>query len=308
MANKNQSSGAAKTRTSDKATRREAAQAELRRVRVQQRRNRLLWTGTIVAVVVVIFGSVAIFGINHNGGSGKATTAADAQLEKTLATIPAATYDSANVVMPSSPPIKLTGAAPMTEGGKPRLLYAGAEYCPYCAAERWALVSALSRFGTFTNLGATTSSHADAYPDTPTLSFHGATFTSPYLAFKGYEMQSNQVQGSTYAPLDKLSTADGKLFDKYDFPPYFTSKGAIPFIDFGGKYASQGATYSPQLFAGLTHQKVADEIVDPSTQISQSVIGTANVFTAAICQLTNNQPSTVCTSQGVTSAAAALPK
>jgi hypothetical protein len=308
MANRNQPPGSADTRAGGKAARREAAQEELRRVRVQQRRNRLIWTGSVVAVVIVIFGAVAVFGIHHNGGSGKKTTAAPAQLTKTLATIPAATYDSASVTLPSSPPVSLSGASPMTAGGKPRLLYVGAEYCPYCAAERWAVVSALSRFGTFHHLGQTTSSHIDAFPDTPTLSFHGATYTSRYLAFKAYETQSNQVKGGSYAPLDKLSTADGTIFDKYDFPPYFSSGGHIPFIDLGGKYASQGATYSPQIFSGLTHQQVADDITDPSTTISKSVIGSADVFTAGICQLTKGLPATVCHSPGVTAAAAALPK
>lgn len=307
MANKNQPSGAAQGRAGAKAARREAARAELRRVQAQQRRTRLLWTGVVVAVVVVIFGAVALFGINHNGGSGAKTTAAGTKLEQTMGSIPAATYNSRNVVLPSSPPKSLQGATPLTEKGKPRVLYVGAEYCPYCAAERWAVVSALSRFGTFQNLGRTTSSHVDVYPDTPTLSFHGSTYTSKYIAFKGYETQSNQVQGNSYAPLDQLSTGDGVVFDKYDFPPYVESKGAIPFIDFGGSYASQGASYNPQLFSGKTQQQVADQIVDPSTDISKSVIGTANVFSAAICQLTHDQPSNVCKSPGVTAAASSLP-
>jgi hypothetical protein len=59
------------------------------------------------------------------------------------------------------------------------VLYAGAEYCPFCAAERWALATALSRFGTFTNLGTTASAGGQEYaPNTATLSFHGATYTS----------------------------------------------------------------------------------------------------------------------------------
>ena len=308
MANKNRPASAAKPGVSNRAARREAAQAELRRVQARQRRVRLLWTGSVVAVVIAIFATVAIYGLNHKGGSGAKTTAASAKLEQTLGSISAGAYDSRTVVAPSTPPKLLTGSSAMTENGKPRLLYVGAEYCPYCAAERWAVVSALSRFGTFANLGQTTSSHLDAFPNTPTLSFHGATFTSKYLVFKGYETQSNQVQGTSYAPLDQLSTADGTIFDKFDFPPYFSTKGAIPFIDFGGKYASQGASYSPQLFAGLTQQQVADQIVDPSTDISKSVLGTANVFTAAICQLTKNQPASVCTSPGVAAAAASLPK
>ena len=308
MANKNDPSDAGATRVSNRAARREAAQSELRRVQAAQRRSRLLFTGAVVVVVVAIIASVVIFGLKKNNGSGAKTTTAAAALQKTLGSIPATTYDSTSVVLPSTPPKILTGASPMAEGGKPRVLYVGAEYCPFCAAERWAMVSALSRFGTFQNLGQTSSAHGDQFPDTPTLSFHGSTYTSKYLVFKGYETQSNQVQGNTYAPLDKLSTADGTIFDKYDFPPFFDSQGSIPFVDFGNKYASQGATYSPQLFSGLTHQKVADDIADPSTDISKSVIGTANVFSAAICQLTKQQPSSVCSSSGVTAASAALPQ
>jgi hypothetical protein len=292
----------------DKAARREAAAAELRRVQTRQRRARLVWTGTVVAVIVVIFATVAIFGLNHKGGSGAKTTAADKTLLQTLSTIPAATYDAVGAGSSSNPPVTLAGSQPMSADGKPRILYVGAEYCPYCAAERWAVVTALSRFGTFQNLGETTSSHIDAFPDTPTLSFHGSTYTSKYLSFTGYETQSNQVSGNSYAPLDKLSTADGKLFDKYDFPPYFQSKGAIPFIDIGGVYASQGATYSPGLLEGLTHQEAADGIANPDSPLSKAVLGSANKFTAAICRLTKNQPANVCTSSGVTAAAAALPK
>ena len=40
-------------------------------------------------------------------------------------------------------PAALTGPS-----GSPELFYYGAEYCPYCAAERWSVVIALSRFGT----------------------------------------------------------------------------------------------------------------------------------------------------------------
>jgi hypothetical protein len=88
----------------------------------------------------------------------------------------------------------------LTANGKPLVVYVGAEYCPYCAAERWAAVIALSRFGTFSGLGQTHSSSTDVYPNTATLSFHGASYTSQYLQFQGVETQSNQPQGTGYAP------------------------------------------------------------------------------------------------------------
>jgi hypothetical protein len=291
-----------KQTTGSKTDRRKAALAEMQRQQQRERRNRLLGLAAVVLAVVVIVGVAAVVAFNRNGGSGAKTTGASSKLIDTITTIPAATYDKVGAGTTSNGPKSVSGATPLTENGKPRVLYVGAEYCPYCAAERWAMVTALARFGTFSGLGQTTSSHADVYPDTPTLSFHGSSFTSQYVAFKGYETQSNQVQGNTYAPLDKLSDADGKVFDTYDRPPYLPTNGSIPFVDFGGKYLLQGASYSPQLLHGMTHQQVADAIADPTTDVSKSVLGTANAMTAAICRITDNKPAEVCTSSAVTAA------
>jgi hypothetical protein len=71
-----------------------------------------------------------------------------------------------------------------------------------------------SRFGTFTGLGETASSPSDVYPNTATLTFHGASYASNYLSFTAREIQSNQVVNGTYAALDTLSSADQALFDK----------------------------------------------------------------------------------------------
>jgi hypothetical protein len=295
-----------KSNAASRTARRDAAHAELLRAQAQQRRSRLLWTGAVVLVIVAIFAVVAVVGLQHKGGSGAKTTTASAKLTTTLSSIPASSYDAVGKGTVSNSPVAVSKPKPLTAQGKPKVLYVGAEYCPYCAAERWAMVTALARFGTFSNLGETTSSHTDVYPDTPTLSFHGSTYTSQFLTFNGYETQSNQVQGSSYAPLDKLPDADGILFDKFDAPPYVSQANAIPFIDFGGLYVSQGVSYSPQLLSGLTQQQVADQISDTSTTISQSVLGTANTFTAALCQVTKQQPAAVCLSPGVTAAAPQL--
>ena len=45
----------------------------------------------------------------------------------------------------------VTGS-PLTAKGRPEVLCVGTEYCPYCAAQSWALIVALSRFGMFTGL------------------------------------------------------------------------------------------------------------------------------------------------------------
>ena len=80
--------------------------------------------------------------------------------------------------------------------GKPELLYIGAEYCPFCAAQRWAMVAALSRFGTFSNLSLTHSASADVYPDTPTFSFYQSTYSSKYLTFTSVETNTNEPSGN----------------------------------------------------------------------------------------------------------------
>ena len=57
-----------------------------------------------------------------------------------------------------------TSGPPLTIGGKPAIVFVSEESCPFCAAERWSLVVALSHFGTWSHLGFTTSSAADVRP------------------------------------------------------------------------------------------------------------------------------------------------
>ena len=66
---------------------------------------------------------------------------------------------------------------------KPGILYVGGEFCPYCAAQRWAIIASLSRFGTFSGLGTMQSSSTDLYPATQTFTFAHATYSSPYFVF-----------------------------------------------------------------------------------------------------------------------------
>jgi hypothetical protein len=175
----------------------------------------------------------------------------------------------------------------------------GAEYCPFCAGERWAMVLALSRFGTFQNLGSTHSATGDVHPDTPTFTFHDSTFTSPYFEFQPVEMQSNQLSGGTYVTLDTPTPAQQSLLATYDAPPYFASSGGIPFVDFAGKYALEGASYDVSALDGKSASEIASAMHDPTSPIAQGVVGTANAITAAICAVTNGQPSSACSSQAV---------
>jgi thiol-disulfide isomerase/thioredoxin len=189
-----------------------------------------------------------------------------------------------------NPLIKISGPA-LTANGKPEVLYMGAEYCPFCATERWAMVVALSRFGTFSGLHYIHSDPNDVPASIPTLTFYKSSYTSKYLVFTPVEMEKIDR-----TPLQNPTSAQNALSAKYDAPPYVSaqSKGSIPFMDFGGKWIISGASYSYTVLQGQSWSKIAAALHDASTPIAQGADGTANYFTAAICKLTNNRPGNVC--------------
>lgn len=296
------------SRVHRKSTARErAAQIRAEQLHTEQRR-RLALAGGGIALVLMVVAAMVVARLDGVGDAhtAAATGKASAQVVSAIESVPKSVLDDVGVGTTQGGP-KRIDAPTLTAGGKPRVLYVGAEYCPYCAAERWPMAVALARFGTFRGLGVTASASDDVYPNTPTLSFHGATYSSPYLSFTGVETTTNQRVGGGYEALDSLSAADAKTLDAYDKAPYVSGQGgAIPFIDIGGTYVSAGATYSPQLLAGKTQAQVAAALGDPASPIARAVDGAANRFTAAICEVTKDKPAQVCTSPGVTKAAASL--
>ena len=212
---------------------------------------------------------------------------------KDVSTVPSATLTSIGSGTAYAKSVAAVSAPALTSGGKPEVLYIGAEYCPYCATERWAMAVALSRFGTFSGLHGIKSDSSDVYPNTATLTFYKSSYSSKYLTFSSVEEQT-----VSKATLQTPTKAQQALINKYDFPPYVSQseEGAIPFIDFGGKYLVHGAQYNPQLLANKTWAQVAAALQDKSSAIAQGADGAANMITATICKVTNNQPSSVCTS------------
>jgi Domain of unknown function (DUF929) len=269
-----------------------------------RRRNRLLIAGGAIIVVVAVVLAVVLTGGNSPAGGGSAlgtppTGTALARLVTTTTTVPAATLDQVGAGQVSSPPMSINGSS-LTSGGKPELLYIGAEYCPYCAAERWAMIVALSRFGTFSGLATTHSAakngagQAEAYPNTPTWTFAHASYTSKYLTFTPVETYTNIPDPATgeYTTLQTPTAQQQALLTKYDS----AYGGAIPFLDFGNKYLSVGASYDPGVLKGLTWDQIAADLHDPASPVAAAVLGTANYLTAAICGITNDQPAFACTS------------
>lgn len=274
----------------------------------QERRSKLLIAGGAVGVIVVIIVALVIAAMQGAGkdADGKTGTPLDQATFSKLTTVPAGTFDKVGVGTASNLP-KTIDAPAISKDGKPRVVYVGAEYCPFCADQRWPVVVALSRFGTWNNLNATYSAPApETNPDTPTVSFHGATFTSQYLTFTGYETETNKKSNGQFTKLDTIEGDDLTLFQTYNNKPYVTSPGAIPWLNFGGTSLVAGASFANEAIAGKTHAEIAAGLADPNTPTSKAIVGSANVFTAQICKLTDQKPAEVCTSAGVTAAAAAL--
>jgi hypothetical protein len=276
----------------------------------QQTRNRLLIAGgAIIAVAAVVIAFVVIkantpTSTSSSGSSNGPTGTALANLVKVSTSVPESTLTQVGAGSVSSKPMSITGSE-LKPDGKPEMLYMGAEYCPYCAAERWGMVVALSRFGTFSGLATVHSGikngsgTTEPYPGTPTWTFVNSKFRSDYVTFTPVEMNSNIPDSSTggYTTLQAPTAAQQALLTKYDAPPYVSSSnsGAIPFVDFGNKYLIVGASYDPGVLTGLTWSQIATDLHDPSSKVAKAVNGTANYMTAALCKLTGDTPASACT-------------
>jgi hypothetical protein len=279
-----------------------AQRAAARRAEI---RNRILIASGSVVVVIAIVLAFVLVKVNSKSSSSASASAngptgtALATVVKDTTTVPASTLNTVGAGSVTTPPTKLSGGSALTSNGKPEVLYMGAEYCPFCAAERWGMVVALSRFGTFKNLSTTHSSSSDEFPNTATWTFYKSSYTSKYLTFSSVEEETNQLAsgGQSYTTLQTPTKAQQALLTKYDAPPYVSSsdEGAIPFVDFGNKYLISGSSYSPQVLQGKTWSQIATALKNPDSAIAKAVDGTANYITAAICELTGNQPASACT-------------
>jgi len=282
-----------------------AAQREAAR-KAEARRRLLITGGSVVAVLAVVAALLIGRLLNSSSGTPSAGspggTVLPASVSQEVTSVPPATLDTigkGSIPSMTSAPVKVLNGTPLTSNGKPEMLYIGAEFCPYCAAMRWSMAIALSRFGTLSPLHGIHSASrvpgggAEAYPNTATLTFYKSSYTSPYLSFAGVENEKID-----HSPLQTPTAAEQALWAKYNPNSY-------PFIDVGNKYMFT-VIYNPQVLAGKSWSQIAGALKDPSSPIAKSVDGAANYLTAAICKTTNNMPSAVCTSRAVTTAAGGL--
>jgi hypothetical protein len=146
------------------------------------------------------------------------------------------------------------------------------------------------------------SSPTDSYPSTPTLSFYKSGYTSKYVTFTPVEWFGEADDPSSpfgHVTLQNPTPEQAALFTKY-------AGGSVPFVDIANQYLVPQAQYIPSALQGMTWSQVAAAMRTPSSPVAQDIDGAANALTAAICKVTNGEPGSVCTSAGVTAAAASL--
>jgi Domain of unknown function (DUF929) len=289
------------TRNRAQTARQRIAEQQAAARKAELRRNVFLAGGAVVVVIVIVVVFIVIK--VSSGGSSSGSTAAEgvngvalpASVYKNVTTVPdsaLASVGTGSVLTYNSSPISTIQGTALTSAGKPEMLYIGAEFCPYCAAERWAMAVALSKFGTLSSpLHGIHSSSTDTDPSTPTLTFYKSTYTSKYLTFTPVENET-----VTHAALQNTTAAQQAIWVKYS--P--SGQLGYPFIDFGNKYLINAPQYDPAVLSGLTWEQVAQQMRDPSSKVAQGVLGSANYMTAAICKMTNNAPASVCSAASVT--------
>ena len=163
--------------------------------------------------------------------------------------------------------------------------------------QRWPMVQALSRFGTFSGLDAHPLVRRRRLPEHPDVHVPRGDL---------HQLGAWRSRGS------RPQTVDRKPLDDADRRPggadHHLRRAALRAeprrrarsrsSTSAAATSSRGASYSPQVLPGMTADEVAAALSDPSSAVTQGIVGAANVITATICILTGDQPSNVCAQLG----------
>ncbi len=258
---------------------------------------------------------VALFGLSVCGAQAAQRTdgsqPAPERIARLVTHVPSSTLNKVGAGEVASPPFFgiFPLHRPLISHGKPEIITLDFAWCPHCAANNWSLAIALSRFGTITGLRVINSGSYycklakspciltpfPCDPYTEGLSFFGASYASPYLSLTTVVAQD--VHGhNLQRPTRKVVSA---------INPFDPGAGSAPAVDVGGRYGFLNSGFDPGALAHKTWSQIATSLANPHSQIALRIDGLANVFTAAICQVTKGRPAAVCNSQGVVAAGAA---
>ncbi len=209
----------------------------------------------------------------------------------------AASLGAPTEAVPASPTGQFSPAGSVIrQGGKPELLFVGAQYCPFCAAERWAVVKALSQFGTFSGLASSSSSSGEGgFGAIPTFNLLHATYRSSFVAFV-----HKDIEDRNHNSLQTLTSQEQALFSRND------PDGGIPMVLAGG-YKMEGAGYSPGEIDNKPFSAVQRALrAGHDTGFARDINAETNVITALLCHADGGRPAATCDRSGVSGIASRL--
>ena len=262
------------------------------------RRRRALISTLIVAIVAVGIVAAVILLSKPSPSSDLIGQPISAVTYSQLTGVTSSSLAQVGAGQGITPLATISGSPLKTSDGKNEFLYVGAEWCPFCAAERWSMIVALSKFGNFSGLTYMQSSSSDVYASTATFSFAHATYQSQYnISFVSVELADR-----SHNTIGSLSSDQQSVVNQFDPPGGSTP--SIPFIDIAGSYAIQppsnqpgvyaGSQYSPSIIASLNWTQIGSQLNTPSSAIAQAIDGAANTIIKAICQVDGGKPSGLC--------------
>ena len=271
--------------------------------------RRYVALGLIVLAIILVGALVVIRNANQANTTSDVETIAPApsSVMTPLTHVPTATATAVGVTAPGGPitPPSATGNASLWQspaadgaGARPVVFFYGAEFAPYAAAERWPVIVALSRFGTFSQLGLMQSSSSVAFSDTPTFTFWHVHYSSVWVDFESVERYSTlNPTGIGFMTLETPTSRQAASVAVYD-----TSAQSFPLLDIANHYVQVGSSFSPSVLDGLSQSQIATDLAFPDNPVTQAILASANEITAAICNVTGERPVAVCAARGVTAA------
>lgn len=164
---------------------------------------------------------------------------------------------------------------------KPALVFAGTDSCPYCAVRRWAVVKALSAFGTW--------SHLKKMVFMSTFDLASSHYHSPYVAFK-------------YTSMEELRLTQREARELLKGNPY---GGTLWLLAADRNTAN--TNLDPALIEKFSFTSVREQLRNgtPST-LTHEINAEANALTAIMCHADGMQPQSACERPVIKHAAARL--
>ena len=218
--------------------------------------------------------SAYILSTPNGAGSQLAGKPIPASLYAQMREIAVSRYAPPNSALLSN--VKGYSGEPFTTGGRPIVVYVGAEFCPFCAFQRWPLILALTRFGNFSNLHYQVSSENNY----ATFTFVGASYSSQYVVFQPYEQEDN-----AHLPLQTVPSNYTAVFGQFG--------SSYPFLDFANRYIISGALADPSVLQGKNWTQIVQQL-NVAASLQNQIISAADTITTAKCRITNGDPTIVC--------------